>query len=260
MSSFECGRFDEPEVLDLLIDDSEEDVEVIPAESVHAQRSAPVVIVYPAFDEIPRLLLVDLLQDSAKVVVGALDRLIDLIKLRDKNTLAVAQARRKDALSIGAIAVIILLLPKWQSDEVHWRALRLLTMLIFENEEAQRALARAGGVEACVNALRVYPKSLPVQVSACAALAIMFQLDDAKRRFVFELDGIRLVAEAMGNFHQSAYLQGNCCELLRSLARHEEYRDPLSKAGVVLAVSGALEHPDDRVKDLAKEFMKTMFP
>ena len=132
---------------------------------------------------------------------------------------------------------------------------------MFRHAAGINYVVRAGGLEAILNAMTLFPDTGVVQATALHALTCIFELaaPAISTRFIQQLGGVELVVKAMKDFPHDASIQGNGCFLFYFFAKASELREDLVKAGVVVLVATKLEHEGALVKRNAKNFMKIMF-
>ena len=115
--------------------------------------------------------------------------------------------------------------------------------------------------------MRLFPNDGDINRSSVAVLINLMSLESQSlrakigRRFVSELSGIDLVLKAMATHEQDDIIQWHCCLFLTKLAKAPNLRKDMIKAGVMSAVSRAMERHlgKERVKAEADRFMKQMY-
>ena len=237
---------------------------IISPAPTYEEASKPV---FPAvWEEIPRLLFVEMQKDDPKSVGDALEALTLMMSENDPNS----DHNVKEAVRLGAPAVTILAMRRFQyNEDLQGCGCSCLQMLAFPPSNRSK-LAKCGAMEVVVSSLRVFPDSQFVHDGGCAALQNMlgqFKSDEALKRtadqFVYQLDGIGLVTDAMKKFPSEAELQANCCGLLWALAEgKKDFKKTIASTSAVgMAKENMLRHANHAgVQGAAGAFVKAMFP
>jgi hypothetical protein len=207
-----------------------------------AEVPAGVELVQPDLTDIPKLVLVDLQKDDVDVVATALKQLFDLILTSNASW----EENQKDAISFGAVAEVLRAMRKWQMHEaVQLNGCRCLGNLAYKSNHGKDLIARSGGMEAVVNAMKVFPNHEHLNLIAAIALNKLFFDDSVRtsfgRRFVEDLNGLGLLLTTLSNFQAHNKINEYCCGVLYQLAVESDLREAIVKAGVVSAVASAME-------------------
>jgi hypothetical protein len=213
-------------------------------------------------DQVPHLLLVELMKSNTGDVINALERLKDLFHENEKN--------RIDGIDMGAPGLISQTMRKFPSElEVQASGCTCLCWLTFQPRQKRvcAITARAGGVDAIVAAMKSFPDVDFINGDACSALANIFvpgdnflQLQSAARSFVDRWEGLKLIRDTMKSYPDYAHLQASCCALLCHLARDDSFHEAMNQLDLVAEAAAALEHhyTDGNVKRNADIFIKEM--
>lgn len=214
----------------------------------------------PEFDDLSQLLLGDLQVDDSPSAAVALQKLGSLLK--NKHNVETSYA-------LGAHVTLSVIMRKYPKDpEIQRWGCFCFSSMVRTKYKPTIAIAKSGGIEALVNAMRLLPDSYSIQTNGLLALENL--ISDLKRqnnrsaeagkvtlRFVYELDGLQLIVQAMDRFPKETYLQSICCELCMLLVDKCKSR-ALKNAGVVMAVANAGEnHPE--LAQVAWRFMNAFF-
>ena len=226
-------------------------------------------MVVPELDDTAQLLLVELQKDDPEEVADALNTLsINLI-----NDQAGQRAHTmKRQMLLGAPSLVVLSMQKWQNTEaVQYRGcwcIQELATNVTESSDTLNAIAASGGIEAVVNAMRLFSTSSTVQEAGCDALLEVScplstgsPIEAGINRLVNEMGGVALALNAMKKFPENSDIQSSCCGFFANLATRKEYRKEMMQSGVVSAVAATLERQTDdkNVKEWSGEFMRLMF-
>ena len=234
-------------------------------------------LIEPVLSEIPKLLL-DLQKDNIQDVESALDQLEELISTeKDDAEKKRQEENQREASSLGANYAILSTMRKWQhAEDVQCMACQSLRWLP-NTLTTTLAIIDLGGLEALVNALKLFPDSDPVQQTALDALGCLFWDLEEKgnilmkkmckhaERFVNELGGIELTVKGMDKFPDHEDIQHEGCALLCALSCLESIRKAMVKAGAARVVVAALEEHDSgsaeskRIQKNGKKCMQYLF-
>jgi len=201
-------------------------------EEKQEQKMTPVVPlpepIFPEFDEIASILMVDLHKNAVSEVSAALDELFDLIT----------------------------------DEEVQAAGCLCLGMLAYHKT---LPVVKCGGVEAAIYAMKVFPQSRRVQSGACTTLLNTLHGCESKPkavrrvtyRFVKEIDGVSLVLKALQTFPDEEDVRQCVLRLYRNILVDKLLRDAVVKAGILPTVADTLKkYPEDEdVQNHAKNII-----
>ena len=247
------------------------------------------------YEAIPKLLFVDMQQEDDEKVAAAVTKLAGLLNKSNANW----KVNAVQALSLGAIAIILLVMRKWHCNRsIQFHGFLVLAWFgcyaaaelngpypttsgvlqsyhgyikTIHHHAGARATAfavsifKSGGIETIMAAMKSFPDDAGIQAGGCNAIGNAFcwpnpTTDEAMARFVHKLNGIELVVLVMKKFQNNASVQQMGCCVLRQLSRIEALRDALKKRGALSAVGEATEkHDDNDVQVCATAFFKNMF-
>ena len=217
------------------------------------------------YEAIPELLFVDMQQENEEKVAAAVEKLARLIHTSNANW----KVNADQALSLGAIAIILLLMRKWHYNKpIQLKGLCGLVLLTYYNPRstaAEVSIIKSGGIETIMVAMKSFPDDYGIQNKGCLAIGNVFYdtnptIDEAMTRFVHKLDGIGLVVPVMKKFQNNFLVQQNGCHVLEQLSKKQVLRDALKKGGALSAVSEATEkHNGNNLQSAATAFFKNMF-
>ncbi|CAB9511481.1 expressed unknown protein [Seminavis robusta] len=239
-----------------------------------ADDPAAVSVVAPKLDEIPQLLFVELHKDRPESVVEALKRISDLFLVQDDNNKHDPAIKNWEKTHyLGPISFVVVTMNKWSTnhDVQLWSCGALCNLLsVKKSSTAMLSMAKSGGVEAVIGAMKTFPQSDDLQMDACMALGNTFFnvtkrhkiVQDCAARFVEELEGVALMLGVMKQFPDDEELLNNCCWLFDSLATcFPQHHGMFIDAGVVEVVASVQKRysGNETLKQATKEFMSTMF-
>lgn len=239
---------------------------VVPGGDAAAGNTGEVTVtvdlVQPQLEEIPKLIVVDMQKDNADDVAGAIKKLYDLLGTDDPDS----KKNQKLAIGLGAATVVIGALRRWQMNEgVQKEGCGCLIRLAYNHCDGTSWIVQSGGVEALINAMKQFPDTSSVNSNASGGLRNLFNdtsvRESSGRRFVEDLKGLELLLEAMKTFPNDAQLQEDCCVIFGAFATEKEMRDTMVRAGVLTAVSGAIERhfENENVRAQGEDFMQIMY-
>lgn len=239
-----------------------EEAEVVPPEimsSFGPPAGGGVELVQPVLGEIPQLLFVEMQKENPDDVANAMIQLW--------NRMRTSEEKRKAAIKSGAHFLVPMTMRKWQQHEgVQRDGTFCLCTIACASEDVLLLMFESGGMEAFVNSIRSFPSSEDVVGHGLSAIRNWLCQSDVTRkvigrRFVEDLNGIRLVLDAMSKFEDVSFLLQDCCMIFHELAKQKELRKPMIEAGVLSAVAGTIEKhlEDPLVKKAAGLFMKKMY-
>jgi hypothetical protein len=216
------------------------------------------------------LLMVDLQQPDPSSVVVALKQVHKLVSdAGTKKENRVQENYRKEAMGIGAPAILLLTLRKWIHEEkIQLWALACLNWITHGQLQTSIAAAKMGGVEAVVTAVKLFPDHTSIRVNGFRVLRHMIASGFVHLAyFVKELQGVHLVQETMRKFSENADLQCSCCSIFLTIIRimkqqhHKDYGGHFVRAGIAVDVATALRnHAEDvRVQKVGGDLMKSLF-
>jgi hypothetical protein len=226
------------------------------------------------YEAIPKVLFVDMQQQDEEKVAAAVINLSGLVHPEGANY----KGSAAQALSSGAIAIILLLMRKWHYNRsIQFQCCQVLVMLTYSTRRDKAAEAKAtaaavsiinsGGIETIMAAMKSFPDGHDLQWIGCHAIGNAFAyyhadptIDEAMARFVHKLNGIELVVTVMKKFQNIAGVQHMGCYVFNQLSTKQVLRDALKKGGALSAVGEAIEKHDDNSLQLhADVFFKNMF-
>ena len=210
-------------------------------------------------------------QEDEEKVAAAVTKLADLLSTSNANW----KVNADQALSLGAIAIILLLMRKWHYNRsIQFQGCNILAQLTYSNldkDASARATAAAvsiiksGGIETITAAMKSFPDDDDIQGKGCTAIGNAFYftnptIEEAMARFVHKLNGIELVVSVMKKFQNNYSVPERGCHVLEQLSRKQVLRDALKKGGALSAVGGATEkHDGNSLQLAATAFFKNMF-
>ena len=204
------------------------------------------------YEAIPKLLFVDMQQEDKDKVAAAVTNLASLL---DTSNNVNWKVNADQARSLGAIAIILLLMRKWPSSRsIHSSGCCVLTWLVHSNDATTTAsgaaaavsIIKSGGIETIVAAMKSFPDDLNIHAKGLNTIGYLFYytnpaIDKAMAHFVHKLNGIELVVPVMKKFQNNALVQNYGCCILLHLSRKQVLRDALKKGGALCAVGKAIE-------------------
>ena len=231
-------------------------------EEKQEQKMTPVVPlpepIFPEFDEIASILMVDLHKNAVSEVSAALDELFDLITEEDDG-----HKNRTKACKLGAHSFVVATMQKWTTfEEVQAAGCLCLGMLAYHKT---LPVVKCGGVEAAIYAMKVFPQSRRVQSGACTTLLNTLHGCESKPkavrrvtyRFVKEIDGVSLVLKALQTFPDEEDVRQCVLRLYRNILVDKLLRDAVVKAGILPTVADTLKKylEDEDVQNHAKNII-----
>ena len=221
---------------------------------------AGVDLLQPELTEIAKVVF-HMQKNDVEEVVAAMKKLDEALGEGNEDS----EENAKEAIKMGAHVVALGTMRKWQMHEdIQTNGCGILIELMYNCDDAEGAVVQLGGLEAAINAMRVFPDSEHVNRRASRALRNMYDESvrtSARRRFVDDLNGLPLLLRVMKKFPNQSGIQEDCCVVFYQLAQEKELRKPLVETGVVSAVATTMErHLEEKeVKEWADEFMKAMY-
>lgn len=177
----------------------------------------------------------------------------------------------QDVLWTGGHVLVVLTMRKWSYEEaIQEYALSCLVAMTYRSNDACTSVARSGGIETIIAALKRFPNSSEVQGHGITAILNTFSVLDQPQerslefirplsvRFVEEYRGLELVEKARTLNQDDEHLVICLCGLLDNLACNKELQSLLIKKGAVTVVGGVLQrHYDhEKVRSYALSFLK----
>jgi hypothetical protein len=222
-----------------------------------------VELVEPVLDEISQLVMTIVQQDGVDAVSEAMSELYDLMASdRPGND---GKKARKDATRMGAPTAILGAMKKWQmEEEIQKIGCRCIVRLTHTSDDTTAMyINRIGGVEAVVNAMKLFPDKDKVNTVATAAIYNIIWSDSVRdtisHRLVEDAGLLVLVIDTMAHFPEDENIQENCCGILALLALDTNLREAIEESGAVEAVARGLRSEWENVKEEAKGFMQNMY-
>ena len=205
----------------------------------------------PDYDEIGKILFVDIQKESATDVEDAFDRLDSSIATVDapnpfdcsvdtetyESAAAAAmlhnasqRKNREMARTLGGHSLTIVAMRKWKLNaSIQCHGCRFLRNYLFlDGRRYAIPVLRSGGVETSINAMKNHPTIAKVHSEGMGLLLMLFGCiategeDDEilkyVRRFIHQLDGIDLLVQTMERFPNSLDLATGICALLKDIA------------------------------------------
>ncbi|KAG7339054.1 hypothetical protein IV203_021504 [Nitzschia inconspicua] len=246
-------------------------------DAVAVTSADPPLAVDIEYEAIPKLLFVDMQQEDEEKVAAAVSSFADNFAASNANT----QVNKDQATSLGAIAIILLLMRKWHYNRsIQCHGCSVLGRLIVSNGRLPCvycsnptpavSIIKSGGIETITAAMKSFPDHDKIQSYGCTAIGNAFYytnptIDKAMACFVHKLDGIELVVLTMKKFPMNVSVQYCCCYVLNQLSKKQVLRDALMRGSALSAVGEATEkHATDKdlgnkLHSMAAVFFENMF-
>jgi len=190
-----------------------------------ATTEHPVTLTVPILEAIPNF-LVEIQSDNEEEASSALEALRQLMRSENLD----ATANRKEALSCGAHAILVPTMRKWQHNrDFQTFGSHCVQAVAQTNRQSAIVITKMGGVEAILDALKIFSGEIELQKRATAALVNVFVampnsevIQNAADRFVNEMDGVSTVTKAMKDFPDIVAYQNYTAMLFGNLATSQE--------------------------------------
>ena len=153
------------------------------------------------------------------------------------------------ATSTTGIAAIVSLMQTHDVPGVQEHGCALLGVLANDNKDNKYAIARVGGIDAIIHAMKTHPKEGGTQAYGIEALARLAFRHKDNQTAIVKADGVAAILTAMETHYGNAQVQTNGCGALLNLAA---MLDDCQKALGVSAIDNAMQrHP---AADQMREF------
>lgn len=216
---------------------------------------------------IPRLLLHDAQKYKVDAVVKALKQLVKMIASANYES----KKNQREAIEVGAPAVVLLTMRNWRHNEsITSAGLECLLWLTVRSNPGASATIKCGGVDAVADALAAFPDSRWIlNFGGTVILNILAaRLDSQVRQAALDtflhhdVDGIRLLQQAMKRFRDDDVVQSTCCAVLYVVLKLKlGYKTEMVKRGVVVDVATAMKnhHDNDTIQTHGRNYIRTMY-
>jgi hypothetical protein len=182
---------------------------------------------------IPKIVAVDIWSESINNVTKGLQQLAEI---------AMIGQGQKDILASGGHLAIVVVMKRWSnSSDVVIEACNALEKASRFTSQFAEAAVNVGALEVILYYMSVYSNDERVQAYGCSALCALAWSRPAAELFVFQLNGIKTFYQAMTTFPYCTLLMQNACRYFNHLSMWEDYREPVVVAGILGAISRAIE-------------------
>lgn len=192
--------------------------------------------------EMAKLIVEELRKSCKSDVVDSVYEFLEVfIEFTEEADEETTKKNKETALMMGAPDMIFIAMEKlYDDEEVQASCCCCLEFLTHRFDDGVRAVLKAGGLKAVVDALIAFPDSRDVQIAGYAVLSNIFDglnqdpppphVLEAALRFSTKLHGLEMLMICSYEYAKDPTLPGILCTLLANLSARAETRDAFSMA------------------------------